>query len=239
MIIFFLMFSIEARIDSLENAFESNRQLETLLQLNECYIARREYNKSIELLRSNQQYFPKDEDKSRVMYQIGDVFLFAGEIAKAHDTYLQLISRYPRTDVANNAAQRMYLTEAARDDTVQLRRLINVVRLYETAQHMHAIDSARVLLKSFVSTYAYYYMALAYDAKGELPLSLSTIVELNEKYPKHTIHEAALLQADIYVKLDRIKNAKEVLTDLIVREPNTIYAYKARQKLDMIAATER
>jgi tetratricopeptide (TPR) repeat protein len=239
MIILLLVFSSEARIDSLENAFALNRQLETLLQLNECYLARSEYHKSIELLRSNQQLYPKDEDKSRVMYQIGDVLLFAGEIAKAHDTYLRLIGRYPRMDIANDAAQRMYLIEAARDDTVQLKRLINVVRLYETAQYLDAVDSARVLLKSLVGVYAHYYMALAYDAQDELPLSLSTIVELNEKYPKHSIHAATLLRADIYMRLDEPKKAREILEDLIVREPNTIYAFKARQKLELLDAIER
>ena len=238
MIIFLLVLSIEVRIDSLENAFAVDRQLETLFQLNECYVARGEYHKSIELLQGNQRYFPKDDDKSRIAYEIGDVFLFAGDMAKAYDTYLRLISRYPRTDIANDAAQRLYMI-AARDDTVQLKRLINVVRLYETAQYLAAIDSARVLLKSLVGAYAHYYMALAYDAHGELPLSLSTIVDLNEKYPKHKIYDATLLQADIYIRLDDLEKAQEILEDLIVREPNTIYAFKARQELELLNVTRR
>jgi TolA-binding protein len=111
--------------------------------------------------------------------------------------------------------------------------------LYETAQYLDAVDSARVLLNSLVGVYAHYYMALAYDAQDELPLSLSTIVELNEKYPKHSIHAATLLRADIYMRLDEPKKAREILEDLIVREPNTIYAFKARQKLELLDAIER
>jgi tetratricopeptide (TPR) repeat protein len=239
MILLLLTFSIATRIDSLEKALDQKRQIETVVELTKCYIATGEYHKSIELLRKNERYFPKDVDKSIILYEQGSVFLFAGDIAKAHDAYLGLLSRYPGLDIANDAAARLYMIEIARDDTVGLRRLVNVVRFYETAQYVVAVDSARVLLQSPVGAYAYYYLALTYQGLGDLPLSVGTLEEMNREHPKHRIFEAALLQADVYILLGKSKNAEEVLEDLIVREPNTIYALKARQKLESLKKEQK
>jgi len=234
MILLFLLVTIEARIDSLEHAFAQNRRIEIMLELSECYITTGQFHKSMTLLGQNERYFPKDADKSRIMYQLGNVFLFVGEVNKARDTYLQLMSRYPRLDIANDAAERLYIIETARDDTVQLKRLGNVIRLYETEQYAAAVDSARILLKSTVAPYAYLYMALAYRSLGDLTLTLGVLEEMNEKFPEHRVHEAILLAADVYMVLGKRKDAEEILKDLIVREPNTIYALKARQKLEKL-----
>ncbi|MDH4212142.1 MAG: tetratricopeptide repeat protein [candidate division WOR-3 bacterium] len=234
MIVFFLVLNMEARIDSLENSFAQNRQIETLLELSKCHITTGEYHKSIEFLKKNERYFVEDLDKARLMYENGSVYLFAGDVVKAHDTYLRLMSSYPQLDVANDAAERLYLIETAQDDTVQLKNLVNLVRLFETGQYGSAIDSARKLLKTPVGAHAYYYLALVYSSMNDLPLALGTLVELNKEYPGHRIIEAFLLQSDIYVALEKKKEAREILEDLIVREPNTIYALKARQRLEKL-----
>lgn len=234
MIVFFIMLNMEARIDSLENSFVQNRQIETLLEISKCYITTGEYHKSIELLKKNERYFVKDLDKARLMYENGSVYLFAGDVVKAHDTYLRLMSSYPQLDVANDAAERLYLIETAQDDTLQLKKLVNLVRLFETGQYGSAVDSARKLLKTPVGAHAYYYLALAYNSMDDLPLALGTFVELSRVYPEHRIIEAILLQSDIYAALDKKKEAREILEDLIVREPNTIYALKARQRLEKL-----
>jgi tetratricopeptide (TPR) repeat protein len=232
MILLFLLLYTEARIDSLENSFAQNRQIETLLALNECYLMTDQHQKSMALLGQNERHFKNDLDKSRIRFELGNVFMFAGEIAKAHETYLGLVGRYPQLDIANDAAERLYLIETVRDDTVQMKRLINVVRLYEIGQYEETVDSARVLLKSAVGAYAYYYLALAYRGKGDLTLTMSALEELNERFPGHKIYEAVFLQASVYSILGELESAEEVLKDLIVREPNTIYAVKARQKLE-------
>lgn len=232
MIILLLVMSIEARIDSLENAFTQNRELETLLALHECYLMTDQYHKSMSLLGQAERHFQKDADKSRIMFELGSVFMFVGEITKAHDMYLRLVSRYPKLDIANDAAERLYLIETARDDTVQMKRLINVVRLYETAQYEAATDSARVLLKTVVGAYAYYYLALSYRGLGDLTLTLGALEELNTEYPGHRVYEAVFLQASVYMILGELESAEEILQDLIVHEPNTVYALKARQKLE-------
>jgi tetratricopeptide (TPR) repeat protein len=236
MILLFLFLSLEARIDSLENSFEKNRQIETLLEISKCYIAAGEYHKSIEGLKKNERYFTKDVDKARMMYETGNVYLFAGDVSKAHGTYLGLMSSYPKIDIANDAAERLYLIETAQGDTVQLERLVNLVRLYETGQYGAAVDSARGLLKAPVGAHAYYYLALAYNAINDLSLALGALEELNKVYPEHRIVEAILSQSDIYVALGKEKEAREILEDLIVREPNSIYAWKARQRLKMLDA---
>jgi tetratricopeptide (TPR) repeat protein len=232
MILLFLLLNTEARIDSLENSFAQNRQIETLLALNECYLVTDQYQKSMALLGQNERHFKNDLDKSRIRFELGNVFMFAGEIIKAHETYLGLVGRYPQIDIANDAAERLYLIETVRDDTVQMKRLINVVRLYEIGQYEETVDSTRVLLKSAVGAYAYYYLALAYRGKGDLTLTMSALEELNERFPGHKIYEAVFLQASVYSILGELESAEEVLKDLIVREPNTIYAYRARQKLE-------
>jgi tetratricopeptide (TPR) repeat protein len=232
MILLFLLLNTEARIDSLEKAFAQNLQIETLLALNECYLVTDQYQKSMALLGQNERHFKNDLDKSRIRFELGNVFMFAGEIAKAHETYLGLVGRYPQLDIANDAAERLYLIETVRGDTVQMKRLINVVRLYEIGRYEETVDSARVLLKSAVGAYAYYYLALAYRGKGDLTLTMSALEELNERFPGHKIYEAVFLQASVYSILGELESAEEVLKDLIVREPNTIYAYRARQKLE-------
>lgn len=231
MILFFLALSMESRIDSLENAFSQSQQVQTLLELSKCYVGSGDYNKSMELLKKNERHFTKEIDKARLMYESGSVYMFAGEIAKAHDIYLRLIGTYPKLDIANDAAERLYLIEAARDDTAALGRMLNLVRLFETEQHEAALDTAKKLLKTQVGAYAYYFLALTYNAMGDLPMALGTLVELNKEYPDHRIIEALLLQADLYITLEKTKEARQVLEDLIVREPNTIYALKARQRL--------
>ena len=232
MIVLILMLNMEARIDSLEYSLTQNRQIETLLEINKCYIVTGEYHRSIELLKANERYFGKDYEKARLMYETGSVYLFAGDIVKAHEMFLRLMSSYPKLDIANDAAERLYLIETAQDDTVQLNRLINLVRLFETEQYKPAVDAAKELLKTSVGAYAYYYLALTYRSINELPLALSALVELNKVHPEHRIMDAYLLMSDIYVGLDKKKDARDILEYLIVREPNTIYAVKARQRLD-------
>jgi len=234
MILLFLTFNMATRIDSLESRFEQNRQIETLLELSGCYIALGEYHKSIELLKKNDRYFINDLGQARLMYETGSVYMFAGEIVKAHDIYLRLISSYPKLDVANDAAERLYLIETAQGDTLQLKRLINVVRLYETDQYRPAADSARQLLKTPLGAYAYYYLARVYNSTGDISLALGALVELNKVYPEHRVIVAYLVMSDLYSALGKKKVAREILEDLIVREPNTIYAVKARQLLDKL-----
>ena len=231
MILALLLFGLTPRGDSLEAVFARDARIEDLIELSRYYVAGAEYRKALEVLKTHERRFTQGADRARLMYETGSVYMFAGDIAKAHETLLRLLGTFPALEIANDAAERVYLLEAARDDTVELRRLINVVRLFETGQHGAAADSARVLLGTSVGPHACYYLARAYEATGEMGLALSALEELDRAYPEHAIHEAVLLRADILAGMGKTEDAVEILEQAIVRAPDTIYALKARQRL--------
>jgi hypothetical protein len=69
-------------------------------------------------------------------------------------------------------------------------------------------------------------------------LTLGALEELNTEYPDHRIYEAIFVQASAYMILGELASAEEILQDLVVREPNTVYAFKARQRLEKLKAIE-
>ncbi len=231
MILCLLMLNIAYGCDSLENAFDRDPRIETLFELSRCHAAAQEFHESMEVLKKHGARFDQDTDKALIIYETGSVYMYSADIAKAHETFLRLISIYATLDIANDAADRLYLIESARDDTVQLKRLINVVRLFETGQHPAAADSAKGLLKTAVGPQAYYYLALAYREMGDLPQCLGTLAEMKKEYPAHALHGALLLEADVYISLGRKKEARQILEDMLVLEPGTIHALMARRKL--------
>ncbi len=231
MILFIILSSLQFRVDSLENLMVQDPQIETLLQLSRYYIAEGEYHKSMELLKKYERHFVQETEKALIAFETGNAYMFAGDIVRAHDLFIRVVSTYPRLGIANDVADRLYLIEAARDDTVQLKRLVNVVRLFETEQYPAAVDSARRLLKTVVAPYAYYYLALVYTAMDDVPQALGTLTEMRKEHPVHVVYDAILLEADIYIRLDRRKEAREILENLVVLRPNTIYALRARQRL--------
>ncbi|UCF70243.1 MAG: tetratricopeptide repeat protein [candidate division WOR-3 bacterium] len=238
MILFIILFSLQSRADSLENLMVQDPQIETLVQLNRYYLAEGEYHKSMELLKKCERYFMKEAEKALIAFETGNAYMFAGDIVRAHDMFIRVVSTYPKLGIANDVADRLYLIEAARDDTVQLKRLVNVVRLFETEQYPAAVDSARRLLKTVVAPYAYYYLALVYTAMDDVPQALGALTEMRNEHPVHSVYDAVLLEADIYIRLDRRREAREILEDLIVLRPNTIYALRARQRLSSIDSSD-
>ncbi len=197
MILCLLMLNIAYGCDSLEKAFDQDPRIETLLELSRCHVAEQEFHMSMEVLKTHGARFDDDTAKALIMYETGSVYMFSGDIVKAHETFLRLISGYAAFDVANDAADRLYLIESARDDTIQLKRLINVVRLFETGQHARASDSAKGLLNTAVGPQAYYYLALAYREMGDLPQCLGPLAEMKKEYPAHALRGAVLLEAEI------------------------------------------
>ncbi|UCD18982.1 MAG: tetratricopeptide repeat protein [candidate division WOR-3 bacterium] len=238
MILFVVLSSLQISVDSLENTMAQDPQIETLVQLNKCYLAEGEYHKSMELLKKYERHFVKETEKALIAFETGNAYMFAGDIVRAHDLFIRVVSTYPRSGIANDAADRLYLIEAARDDTVQLKRLVNVMRLLETEQYPAAVDSARRLLKTVVAPYAYYYLALVYTVMDDVPQALGALTEMRKEHPVHGVYDAVLLEADIYMRLDRKKEAREILENLIVLRPNTIYALRARQRLSSMDSSD-
>jgi len=221
---------MEATIDSLETLLDQNPQIQIVLELNKCYLRTGNYTSGIHLLLEYEKNF-NPEEKSVIRFTIGDNYFFAGKMLEAREEYLKLVSRFPQSQVANDALERLYLIEFARKDTVLLKRLAHAIYLYEIKEFDSADDSLKHLLKTTIGPHAYYYLALLYKSNDDLPQALSALEELNENFPEHKIHKAILLIAQIHLHLDNRKEAQKILEDLIIKEPTSIYAARARQML--------
>lgn len=232
MILLYLLFYLEfdTKIDSLKASLIQNPQLSTVLELNKYYLSMGKFNKAINLLKEYENHF-KSEEKSVLDFNIGDDYFFAGKILEARDEYLKLVGRYPHSEIANDALERLYFIESARKNMILLKKLAHAICFYQTDQLDTAQDSLKTLLKSGVGAYAYYYLALTYEKKEDLSLALSAFEELNNSFPDHKIHNVFLLIAEIHLQLNNEKEAQEILENLIVEKPTSIYAVRAREML--------
>jgi len=221
---------LEAKIDSLEAILNKNIQLPIVLELNKYYLRMGKIDEGNALLQKYERYFPS-EGRAAVHFTLGDNHLFGGEILAARDEYLKLVSLYPHSDIANDALERLYLIEATRKDTVLLKRLTNTLYLFYTEQLSAAEDSLKNLLKTKIGPYAYYYLALVYREKDNIPLVLSTLKELNTTFPDHTLHNASLFLAEVYLQTENKKEAQKILEEMMVKEPTSIYGARAREML--------
>jgi tetratricopeptide (TPR) repeat protein len=231
-ILFCLLFILrsDTTIDSLESILEQNPNSITVIELNKRYLQRDEFNNGIMLLEKYETEFAQAE-QPLLMYVLANNYFFAGRIVPAREEYLKLISRFPRSEIANDALERIYLIEQARKDTVVLKKLAYSICLLESEQFESGIDSLKVLLKTTLGAYAYYYLALLYYKQGELAIALATLQELNNSFPEHTIDSVFLLLAEVHVKLGSKKEARKILENLIIKNPASIYALQARQML--------
>lgn len=237
MIVLYLFFSLklETNIDSLQTSIRQNPQLPVVLELNRCYLRMGKYNEGINLLKDYERHF-KSEKKSILIFNIGDDYLFAGMILPARNEYLKLVNRYPRSEIANDALERLYLIESTRQDTILLKKLARSICLFKSEQFDSAEDSLKDLLKTKIGAYAYYYLACLYKEKEDLPMALSALNELGNSYPDHKIHNAILLLAEIHLRSNNEKKAQDILEDLIIKKPNSIYAVRAREMLKTLGA---
>ena len=232
MILFCLLLSleIETQIDSLETLLDQHPDVLTVIELNKLYLKKNEFDKGINLLKKHETHFTSVV-KPIILYALGEDYFFAGKIIVAREEYLKLVGRFPRSDIANDALERIYLIENARKDTVLLKRLAYSVCLYETEQFNRAEDSLKILLKTKIGDYAYYYLALLYHAQDELSLVLGVLNELNNSFPEHKIHNVFLFLADVHLELGNKKDAQNILEELIIKDPTSIYALRARKLL--------
>ena len=69
MILLFVFLSIQSRTDSLEKVYAQNRQIETLLELNKCYVASGEFQRSMTLLGQNERYFARYRSLERAVWR--------------------------------------------------------------------------------------------------------------------------------------------------------------------------
>jgi TolA-binding protein len=220
----------DTTVDSLELLLDQNPTIETVVELNKRYLERDEFDNGIILVEKYETEFTQAEQPF-LMYVLANNYFFAGRIVQAREEYLKLTSRFPRSEIANDALERIYLIEQARRDTVLLKKLAYSICLVETEQFQRGSDSLKVLLKTTIGAYAYYSLALLYYTQGELALALAALEELNNSFPEHTIDSAFLLLAEIQLQLHNKKEAQKILEDLIIKDPASAYAVRARQIL--------
>jgi tetratricopeptide (TPR) repeat protein len=232
MILFCLLFILKSdtTIDSLESILEQNPNFETVIELNKRYLQRDEFDNGIMLVQKYETEFTQAE-QPLLMYVLANNYFFAGRVVQAREEYINLTSRFPHSEIANDALERIYLIEQARKDTVLLKKLAYSICLLETEQFERGSDSLKVLLKTTLGAYAYYYLSLLYYVQNELALALATLQELNNSFPGHSIESAFLLLAELHVKLGAKKEAREILENLIIKDPASIYALRARHML--------
>ncbi len=215
-------------IDSLLNRLEQNPDVQTVLQLNHYYFKSQHFRKGIALLKKYRRYF-SPADQLLLMFAEADDYLFAGDIKSACKQYRGIVMRNPDAEIANDALERLYLIETGRSDTTLFKKLIRTMYLYKIRDYQPAIDSLKFLLNSKFGPYAYYYLALIYKEMNDFVQAYATLQQMDKSCPENRIYDAKILQAELAINLDRKKEAKGILENLILAVPNSIYAMQARE----------
>lgn len=230
-LVFILSLTLDNKIDSLRNLVEKNPELSSIIELNMCYFLTEKESLGIELLKKYYNRLKADDNISIVLH-LADDYLYTGQILNARKEYLKLVNRYPGSEYANDALEKLYMIESARRDTLMFKALGYSIFLYNTDQLHTAVESLKNLVKTRLGEYALYYLALTYLKLDDIPQALGALDDLTSSFPDHKIHNAILLKAQMYIDLNRIKEARTILEELIVRAPNSIYAVKARGILE-------
>lgn len=233
MILLFIFLSLElnTKIDSLNIVVKRNPQLLPVIELNRCYFLAGKDSLGIELLKKYSNRLGAYAD-ALIALHLADDYLYTGDILKARNEYLKLVNHYSGSEFANDALEKLYMIEKARADKAKLKSLGYSIFLYQSDQTDAALDSLKPLIKTRLGDYALYYLALTYIKIDDLAQALSALENLNSLFPDHKIHNAILFQAEVYIGLDKKKEARAILEELIVRAPNSIYAVKARLLLE-------
>jgi tetratricopeptide (TPR) repeat protein len=235
MIIVYILLVIDPTcdVDSLEAALARDVRLPTVLALNTCYMRRGEYTRAIELMAEYEEKVPV-ADRPVVVLHRADDYLFTGGILEAREAYLGLVAAYPSTGTANDALERLYLIEKNRKDMPLLKRLTRAMGLIHTAQYRAAEDSLRVLLTTDVGIYAYVFLAHLYSQQDDLPRALGVFDELHARFPDHTVDHARIARSMLYLQVGDTLHARNILEDLILLDPQSLFADRAREILRTI-----
>ena len=237
MFLIFILINTESQsplsvdIESLKVMVSSHPRLTTILSLNNIYCATAAFDSAIALLTNYERNAPSEE-KPQLSFSIAEDYLFAGRILDAREHYLQMVERHSRSEIANDALERLYLIEISRTDTIILKKLTQAVSYYQIAYYTAARESLKNLIITKLGDYALYYLAQVYDAQSEISLALSALDELNSKFPDHKIHKAALLAARLLMKLNNKKEARRILEALVMKLPESVYAVQARKMIE-------
>jgi tetratricopeptide (TPR) repeat protein len=237
LIVFFLTADLSAKIDSLQTLVHGDPCLAPIIELNNTYFLTGEHDLGIALLRKYYDRLDADANASIALH-LADDYLYTGDILKARSEYLKLVTRFAGSGYANDALEKVFMIEKAQVDTIKFKTLGYSIFLYQSGQIEACQDSLKPLIKTGLGDYALYYLALAYMKADDPVQAARALEDLNTSFPTHKINNAVLLQAEVYFALDKIKKARTILENLIVRVPNSIYAVRARAMLGTYPAAD-
>jgi FimV-like protein len=173
------------------------------------------------------------DERPRLAFQLAENHLYQGRFLLARDKYLETVARYARSSVANDALERLYLLESGRKDTLLLYRLVRALS-FRPGNPAQCRDSLKGLLSTAAADQAYYYLGQVLEELGDPAAALAAYAELERNFPDHNFHRVPLREAQIYIQLGDKKKAREILENLLVRDPASMYAGRAREMLKKI-----
>jgi tetratricopeptide (TPR) repeat protein len=232
-IVLSILATFNSPVDSLQALLKEKPQLEIIHELTIQYLREHRYAETFVTLAKYEELMPQQE-KPYIIFTIGKTYLYHGEILPARKEFLRVVSQFPRSDMANDALEHIYLIESTRQDTLLLKRLARCLYFIEIGENNTASDSLKPLLNTRIGAFAYFYCAVNYIQLGDFPSALAALDDLNTLHPTHKIRSVPLLHAQLYMKMGEKERARHVLEDVIVSEPRSIYAARARAMLDLL-----
>lgn len=224
------LLAYQDRIDSLRQAVTGSPRLETILELDRLYGRTGQPDSGIALLIRYGNIVPADQ-RPVLAFRLAEDHLYLGRLAEAREAYLRAAGLDPGSGIANDALERIYLMELGRRDTLELKKLLAVL-----AGETHGLpDSVPARLRPFLSgslaDIAYYRLGQAAARLEQYPEALAAFVELRQRFPGHKFHQAPLMEAGIRAALGDSSRAREILEEVIIRLPGSVYAVRAREML--------
>jgi len=233
-IILILLFTgqFQNKIDSLNIQIKNDPRFDLVLQLNGLFLQVGLVDSGIALLTKFEPVV-KPEERPEITFHLAENYMYQGRFLLAREKYLETVSRYARSEIANDALEKLYLLETCRKDTVLLVRLVRCLAL-RSGEPALCRDSLKNLLTTAAADHAYYYLGQVEQELGDPVEALTAFSELDRIFPGHNFHHVPLMSAELCVKLGDKKKAREILEDLLVRDPASIYAGQAREMLKKI-----
>lgn len=230
--LFLVTADLQVRIDSLNRLIRNEPRSELVIQLNRLFLQAGQPDSGTALL-SRFEPVVTAEERPEIAFQLAENLLYQGRFLDARDKYLETVGRYARSSRANDALERLYLLENCRKDTVLLLRLARSLA-QRGSDPAACRDSLKSLLSTAAADQAYYYLGQVLEDLGDPPAALAAYAELEQKFPGHNFHRIPLRKAELYIKLGDIKKAREILENLLVSDPASMYAGQAREMLKKI-----
>jgi FimV-like protein len=234
MILIFLLavVDLKGQIDSLNRLIKNEPRSGLVLQLNRLFLQSGQSDSGTALL-ARFEPVVAPEERPEITFQLAENYLYQGRFLAAREKYLETVGRYARTAIANDALEKLYLLENCRQDTLLLLRMAR--GLAQRGSDAAACrDSLKNLLTTAVADQAYYYLGQVLEDLGDPAAALAAYAELERNFPEHKFHRVPLREAQIYIQLGDKKKAREILENLLVRDPASMYAGQAREMLKKI-----